>query len=194
MSSFAAHAAAGAAVYMACRRPGPASGRWLAACVVLAMLPDVDYLLWWGWRIHVDPRLTHSLVFCGLAAVCAGWWLRRSAPAAVGPAHLGALCVASGSHLLLDWLVGVHGLPLFWPLLAHEFSAPVGLLPSADRLDPSNYYLWRNLFIEAGVLLPALAAAALAWRHGWRALARRRTALLVPAWAGFVYWSVSLSR
>lgn len=158
------------------------------------MAPDIDYILWWGLGLHVDPRLTHSIAFCMLAALCAWWLLWHRLAASVRRANLGTLMLAGASHLVLDWLVGVHGLPLFWPLLAQEYTSPVGLLPSAGRLDLSNYYLWRNLLIEAGVLLPALAATAVACRQGWRALACRSTALLTPVWAGFVYWSVSLPR
>jgi inner membrane protein len=194
MSSLIAHLATGAAVF-ACRGAslsrGPAH-RLLPACLALAVLPDLDYLAWWLFRVDVEPRITHSMAFVALGAGLAWGACRRDTGS--GAALFGLLLAAAGSHLLLDFLVGVHPAPLAWPLSSQGFSSPFGLLPSAGRLDISNPYLWRNLLIEAGVLGPLLAGAV--------ALRRRRPdQRLGSAWvlgaavcAGFLAWSVSLSR
>ena len=188
MSSLIAHLAAGATAY-ACR-PSPMP-RWLnwpllAACLLLAVLPDLDYLLWWGWRIAVEPRITHSLGFA-LASTGIAWLMLR------GRASGLALFAAAASHEWLDFLVGVHPAPWLWPVAGTPFVSPLGVLPSAGRLDFSNFYLWRNLLIELGLLGPVMLALC----------ATRQPALRLtrPAWLGLatvavvsLAWSLSLPR
>lgn len=194
MSSLFAHLATGAAVF-ACRGTGLANvptRRLLPACLALAVMPDVDYLAWWLFRFNIEPRITHSVAFAALGAALAWMACRRDTDP--GPALFGLLLAAAGSHLLLDFLVGVHPAPLAWPVGSWGFTSPIGLLPSAGRLDIGNPYLWRNLLIEAGVLGPLLAWAV--------ALRRRRPdQRLGYAWllgaavcAGFLGWSVFLPR
>lgn len=102
--------------------------------------------------------------------------------------------LAGLSHLALDFLVGVTPLPLFWPLGPAAFSSPVGILPSAGRVQLSNYYLYRNVLIEVGVLAPLyyVARGLYLGRSGARDRARLLILLLVAGC--FVAWSVSLSR
>ena len=103
------------------------------------------------------------------------------------------LLLATMSHALLDFLVGAHPVPLFWPVNA-GVTAPVGLLPSAGSLDPGNFYLWRNLLIELGVLGPTFALlVALVRRRSLRGLAAWAL-IIAPLWAVFVAWSVRLHR
>jgi inner membrane protein len=72
---------------------------------------------------------------------------------------------AGVSHILLDYLVGVHPSPLFWPISTEVYTCPVGILPSAGALDVRNPYLYRNLGIELGILVPFFSAVALMiWR------------------------------
>ena len=197
MSSVIAHLAAGAAVY-ACRgstlRQAPVPGL-LPACLALAVLPDLDYLAWWLLQVNAEPRLTHSLAFVAAAAGLA-WLACRTAPRGAVPRTglFMVLLAAAASHLLLDFLVGVHPLPLAWPVWHHGVASPIGLLPSAGRLALDNAYLWRNLLIEAGILGP-LIAGAVALRR--RAAGQR----FGPGWwagalvcAGFLAWSASLQR
>ncbi len=56
----------------------------------------------------------------------------------------------------MDLLVGVHPMPLFWPLNSNLIVLPFGVLPSAGKLNIFNHYFWRNLVIESGVLLPII--------------------------------------
>lgn len=165
MSSLIAHLAAGATAY-ACRRASPAPARdvpLLMTCLALAVLPDLDYLLWWGWRVAVEPRITHSLGFAAGSAGLAWLLLRRRCSVRATPLALTLLAAAS-SHEGLDFLVGVHPSPWLWPIDGHAFRFPVGLLPSAGRLDLGNPWLWRNLLIELAVLGPALLALCAARR------------------------------
>jgi hypothetical protein len=197
MSSVIAHLAAGAAVH-ACRgtglRQAPVRGL-LPACLVLAVLPDIDYLAWWLLHMNAEPRVTHSLAFGAAAAGLAWLACRTMQRGAVLRTDLFlVLLAAAASHLLLDFLVGVHPLPLAWPAWRQGFASPIGLMPSAGRLAFNNPYLWRNLLIEAGILGPLMAGAVALRRRpagqrfgsGWW--------LGATVCGGFLAWSASLQR
>lgn len=195
MSSFVGHAGAGAATFLAAYRwSNRASRAVLPAAVALAISPDLDYLALWLLHTHGPLRLTHSLLFCLLAALAAWWLLPRLTAVRHDVRLLLVLSAAACSHLLLDWLVGVHGLPLWWPLDHHAYVSPIGVPPSAGRVDVGNRYFWRNLLIECGVLWPMLLAV-VALCRGVRLRTMLRAGLpVLAAWAVFVAWSVSLSR
>jgi len=61
------------------------------------------------------------------------------------------------SHVFLDFLVGVHKNPILWPFSDKLYSLNHGILPSAGRLSFGNYYFWRNLVVELGILIPMIA-------------------------------------
>ena len=66
------------------------------------------------------------------------------------------------------------------------------LLPSAGRLRIDNFYLWRNLLIETGVLVPIYTLClALAHRRPWQAITRH-AAWLFPLWSLFATWSIRI--
>jgi len=185
MSSLIAHLAVGATAY-ACRRSHASPARdlpLLAACLTLAVLPDLDYLPWWFWRIAVEPRLTHSLAFAVASALLAwlllrGWRGRHG----LGAVPLGCvLLAAAASHDVLDFLVGVHPSPWLWPFDDHVYRSPLGVLPGAGRLDLANFYLWRNLLIELGVLGPVMLALCTA----------RRPDMRLPRLAWIALWVVA---
>ena len=191
MSSIVGHAGAGVAVYL-CSGGLKDRRAWLALpmLVTLAIAPDFDYLAYWIFGIHAEPRFTHSLAFALFASGVA--WLLTRAARQTDPRFAGflACAVAASSHCLLDLLVGVHPVPVFWPLPVAELSAPIGLLPSAGRINMGNFYFWRNLLIECGVLLPVYALCiALA-----RGMAARRIGLgmllACPVWGFFLHWSM----
>lgn len=189
MSSLAGHACAGLAAYLCCNGPARPPSRWaLAAFVLLAVCPDLDYLGVWLLGYAASPRITHSLLF----AVVAALGIQRLARAAGAALPLPWLLVASVSHPLLDLLVGAHPVPLFWPVQA-GVSVP-GLLPSAGALRLGNVYLWRNLLIELGVLLPVYAVLVAMLRGTARRRWRTWALCITPLWLGVVAWSISLSR
>lgn len=194
MSSFVGHALAGAVIHCSGGRSSGPPARWsLPLLVVLAVAPDLDYLLLWLWGLDCDPRISHSLICCLLMSVVA--WLSCLPLCTRGgmrPPGLLAMSLATCSHLLLDLAVGVHGLPILWPLPLAEMSFPLALLPSAGQLRLNNFYLWRNLLIEMGVLLPVYALClALARSAPWRLIART-AAWLTPLWVFFVTWSIRI--
>lgn len=162
--------------------------------VFVAVVPDFDYFALWLFNINPSPRVTHSLAFCLVVSALAwGIAMKLRTSAQPGITFL-ALALASSSHLLLDLLVGVHSLPVFWPFTVGEVSSPVGILPSAGRLSVTNYYLWRNLFIECGVLLPILAALVALFRATPARSVLPMTLFLGPLWLACLVWSVGLDR
>jgi len=191
MSSIAGHAAAGLTAYLCCNRWRNTQSRGTAALfVALAIAPDVDYLAVWLFEYTANPRFTHSLSFA-LALVLIIHRVRsRCVTASV---KFRWLLFAGTSHAFLDLLVGAHPVPLFWPI-GEGVTMPIGVLPSAGSLAPGNFYLWRNLLIELGVLSPAFALLVAVSR---RPPARRPVfwmLVIAPVWALFVVWSVALSR
>ncbi len=192
MSSLIGHAATGAAIYFAHAPAAPPRPRLaLLVLVGLALLPDVDYVPYWLFGIHSEPRWTHSL-FVALAASALAWAATRRRRPGTAPLPFAALALAACSHPLLDLLVGVHPVPLFWPLPLAQAESPFGLLPSAGRLSLTNWFMWRNLLIECAVLLPLYAlGVALARRVAWRRIAVA-AALFGPVWALALAWSIRI--
>lgn len=186
MSSFLAHAAVGVSIGVGRRK----SVSLIASLVVLSWAPDIDYAF---RMLGYEPtvRWTHSFVFVLLVWIAANALaratIRNERISAIAPLFLAALL----SHLLMDFLVGLksYGDPLFWPLSDKTYSSPVGLLPAAGKLDPRNYYLWRNLLIEAGMIGPLLF---LYLQQGRAKLAAIIAAIVIMA--PFLFWSAGLSR
>jgi len=188
MSSLVGHLACGVAVYLAQPAHHRAPRALLPVLVWLAICPDLDYLAFWLWHIDFQPRFSHSIAFAVATSTLAYLALWRwRIPFRV-------LALAALSHPLLDFLVGVHPVPLWWPFSLPEARSPIGLLPSAGRLSFNNAYLWRNLFIECGILLPVLGVLVARARG-----CRLRTApfgvwLVLPLFVGCLLWSLSLHR
>ena len=136
MSSIVGHATAGFTVFLCCRDAHGSSKRMAVIYVVLATCADLDYLAIWGQGYAAHPRVTHSILFALAAPVLARIAL-RSRDASTAP--IAGLLIASLSHPVLDLLVGVHGVPMLWPWRS-EVSFPIGVLPSAGALDPTNYF------------------------------------------------------
>ena len=199
MSSFLGHSLVAYSLFSLDRWKRPSSpwrATWLAWLVVLASAPDIDYLVpALGSRAHQGSRITHSVAFSlilplfsvGVLHFVKGLKSRR---------RLLSMCavLAGLSHLALDFLVGVTPLPLLWPLGSAAFSSPVGILPSAGRIQLSNYYLYRNVLIEVGVLAPLCYVARGLYVNEGGVRHRARVLILLLVAGCFVAWSVSLSR
>lgn len=178
-------------MYLCCNAQRRGSSRWAAVpFVALAVGPDLDYFAVWFSDYGADPRFSHSLLFAIAAAFFVKLTMSRFPAANL---KLSWLLAAGMSHPLLDFLVGAHPVPLFWPFDG-GVSIPVGVLPSAGTLELDNFYLWRNVLIEIGVLGPAFAfLVAASSRRRFRELAACALPIL-PIWAAFLTWSVSLGR
>lgn len=195
MSSIVGHGLAGVAVYLACNRAGDRRTLWaLPAFVFLAVCPDLDYFAIWWWHAQPALRPTHTLLFA-VAASLLMWGL--TAPLrtrSLANVPFPALLLASVSHPLLDLLVGAHGLPLLWPFADRQVALPFGLLPSAGRLTLGNYYLWRNLLIELGILVPLFGVLVAIARGTAPRVLMRSAVFVFPLWLAMLAWSVSLQR
>lgn len=195
MSSIVGHGLAGVAVYLACNRAEDRRALWaLPAFVFLAVCPDLDYLAIWWWHAQPALRLTHTLPFAMAASLLMWALTARLRTESLANVPFPALLLASVSHPLLDLLVGAHGLPLLWPFVDLQVALPFGLLPSAGRLAFGNYYLWRNLLIEIGILAPLLGLLVAVARGTAPRVLVRNAAFVLPLWLAMLAWSVSLQR
>ena len=135
---------------------------WSLWLLIAAWAPDIDYV----WpavhpSAHNGLRVTHSLAFSLiLPGITSVWILLKSrskeAPQIPPSLLMVQVTLASFSHLMLDGLVGVTPLPLLYPWNVELFKLPFGILPSAGKIDVTNYYFYRNLYLELGVLLPCI--------------------------------------
>ena len=190
MSSLIGHVAVGTALYLGhagSRSPYPRMA--LPVLVLLAVLHDFDYFAIWFFGIDTHPRFTHSLAFAVGASLVAWACLKKLAePASRLP--LTVLLMASSSHALLDFLVGVHPVCLFWPLPLPELQFPFGVLPSAGHPNLTNFYFWRNLLIECAVLFPVLACFVAYKRKVTKRKLLMWCAGTLPLWLAALVWSV----
>jgi inner membrane protein len=164
--------------------------------MVLASAPDIDYLIpALSSAAHHGPRITHSIAFSLILPLCTSSVLYLARIPERQRRSLSICALLAGlSHLLLDFLVGVTPLPLLWPLSAAAFVSPFGVLPSAGRIHVFNYYFYRNLLIEVGILAPALYIARGLYRGEINIENKTRIILLLMIAVGFTTWSVCLSR
>lgn len=199
MSSFLGHSLAAYSLFSLDRRERPSTlwrAVWLGWLVALASAPDIDYLVpALASPAHRGSRITHSVAFSLILPLSSVGVLYFVNGLKSQRRLLSVCAVLAGlSHLVLDFLVGVTPLPLLWPLDSAAFASPVGVLPSAGRIRLSNYYLYRNVLIEVGVLAPVYYVARGLYLGEVSARNRVRMLILLLASGCFVAWSVSLSR
>jgi inner membrane protein len=199
MSSFLGHSLAAYSLASAVRQSlASPSGRlsWPVWLIALASAPDIDYLIpALNSSAHHGVRITHSIAFSLILPLCTGvaLYLARSPEPQCRSLSICA-AMAGLSHLVLDFLVGVTPLPLLWPLGDAAFVSPIGILPSAGRIRVLNYYFYRNLLIELGVLAPILYVARGLYRRELSVENRARIIALLFIAGCFIAWSAALSR
>jgi inner membrane protein len=190
MSSLIGHAIAG---YSASRfGTRPKYILWTGWLLFAAIAPDIDYILQWVFGIRFPIRYTHSIGFC--LAFSALTLLCLKLAKAPGLRILAVqILLASFSHLFLDLMVGVYPNPWLWPLSPHTFSLPFGILPSAGKISFFNRYMYRNLLIELGIILPVLfALKSIKENHGRSIF--KSVAIWSIIWIPFIFWGFSLKR
>lgn len=154
MASIIGHSITGAVIFLhADNNPNKQHHAWFFWLIALAVFPDTEYLFLWLFGVQFDIRITHSVAFCSVLPTFTMAYLKFSANEDYKKLGIQAFG-ASYSHIVLDMLVGVSPLPLLWPLSDQLFKLPFGILPSAGRISLTNKYFYRNLIIEAGILLP----------------------------------------
>jgi inner membrane protein len=122
---------------------GRDSSRLVAACVALAIAPDLDFvpgLLLAGRPSLYHQGASHSLSVALAASLAVAWLLARGRTDL--PRVWLALFAAWASHLALDWL-GTDsrlpiGIPLFWPFSDATWISPVAILPGIRHALPGR--------------------------------------------------------
>lgn len=206
MSSFIGHSLAGLTTYAATQplqtdQPNEttfSNQRWLIWLLVIASLPDIDYLIPTLRLQHAGQtlRITHSLIGVLLVPACTilVLWLLGKRGRNLNVQSL-QLILVSLSHLVLDLLVGVFPLPLLYPFSEEVFRLPFGLLPSAGRIQLPNYFFYRNLLIELGVLVPLSISLLLSTRNPTRSRTRLFSIAAGLIISGcFMRWAATLTR
>ncbi len=199
MSSFLGHSLTAYSLFSLDRLERPSTlwrAVWLAWLVVLASAPDIDYLVpALASPAHQGSRITHSIALSMALPLFTVGVLYFVKSLKSQRRFLYVCAVLAGlSHLAQDFLVGVTPLPLLWPLSSMAFASPVGVLPSAGRIQISNYYLYRNLLIEIGVLAPVYYVARGVYLGEISTRNRAKVLILLLVAGCFVAWSISLSR
>ncbi len=195
MSSIFGHSLIGATLYAGGKKAGAkVSVFWLAIVIFLAVAPDLDYLFYWITSSKSDFRVTHSLMFC-LGLGMGIWLLRFCSPslrASAPPAWV--IVAACLTHPLMDLLVAVKPNPWLWPFSDRVYALSFGVLPSAGQLSLPNYYLWRNLLLEFGALMPVSILIYATARKRLRDIPAWGWALLVASIIGFGVLGFMLER
>jgi inner membrane protein len=160
---------------------------WLIWLIIIASFPDLDYVI---PSFHVSAnnglRITHSIAFSLIPAIATLliFWLLQISKNQIIIYTLSAI-LAGCSHLILDLLVGVTPVPLLFTFSEYKFKLPLGILPSAGKIDLGNYYFYRNLFLELGVFLPLILALYLLRRSRINLLLKTGLLLLLFSCSGY---------
>ncbi len=205
MSSFIGHSLASLTIYLTTteiqlnRQPQLVKHNllWLMWLVVIASAPDIDYLIPnlilqdAGHRI----RTTHSFIGVSIVPACTilALWLSGDRGKDFR-LHAGQSILAGLSHLLLDLLTGVLPLALLYPYLK-VFRLSFGLLPSAGKIQLTNYLFYRNILIELGIFVPLLISSILMIRDS--ALFGKYRYIIISGFlvsTYFIIWASTLSR
>jgi len=166
---------------------------WLSWLVICALFPDIDYVFIKLQSAHNNGiRITHSIAFSLILPVITIIFLlfKRNKEIKVKSIQV---ILAGTSHLALDILVGVTPAPLLFPLSNTAVKLPIGILPSAGAINIFNYYFYRNLIIELGILAP-ICYLLFKVNSSTLVLNRLKIAVLLVIFLSCVFWSLSLNR
>ena len=159
----------------------------------VAILPDVNYVALWILGTQTIFAYSHSIGFIMILPTLSVLFLKYRREQDLTKKTL-QLLAASFSHLVLDLLVGVLPKAYLWPFYGKKIKLPFGILPSAGKLDWLNYYLYRNLLIELGILLPFIGMIRLFIKRRETEYFLIKQSLLIFIWITFLIWGISLSR
>ncbi len=199
MSSVFGHSLAAIAIYSTSSNTDSKLNQiaWLGWLIFVALVPDLDHFFpILHQSANNNIRITHTILFCSIlpAITTLLLWILRSRGHELKTRTIQVFS-AGLSHLVLDMLVGIAGFYLLWPFSDFKPKLPFGLLPSAGKLALDNYYLYANLVLELGVLLP-LFYISIVISKGWRTVWKKRWSmggcLLVCLW--FMRMSFNLVR
>lgn len=202
MSSVIGHTITSLGIYATTQPPKKRTWHdvlWPGWLMFVALAPDLDYFfpsLYLRDASLGILRLTHSLAGCLLLPLLTCLALSRLKLTRETRWLCAVQVVLAGlSHLAMDMLVGVASLPLLWPLTAQRFRLPFGILPSGPAFRLDNVYMYRNLLMEVGVLVPLYAGVYLA--RFAKLDGRRRILGSAALWLcslAFMGWAYTLAR
>lgn len=199
MSSFIGHSLAALSTYFV-EQPASFKSRkyWLVWLIIIASAPDIDHVI---PSLHLTAnsqliRITHSILLSLVLPACTIIWLIFCGfKGRILLLRSQQVILAGLSHLVLDLLTGVNRLPLLWPFSTENFKLSFGLLPSAGGINIFNYFLYRNLLIELGVLVPLVFCSYLInnFKINNRQEIIKLIGLLLISIC-FMFWAFSLER
>ncbi|HNT76638.1 MAG TPA: metal-dependent hydrolase [Anaerolineae bacterium] len=203
MSSFIGHTLTSLGVYATTQSPQKPAWRdllWLGWLTFVALAPDLDYVIpaLYALRASMEDglRVTHSLVGCLVFPLLTlPVLMRLKLTQETRRRYVIQVFLAGLSHIVLDMLVGVWPLPLLWPFTSRRFALPFGILPSAPSFRLDNPYMYRNLLMEVGILIPLYAGVYLL-RFG-KGAGWKRYGSIAVLWlcsVGFMGWAFTLAR
>lgn len=166
---------------------------WQICLVACAFAPDIDYVIPSLNSINNDGlRITHTIAFSLITPIFLIFFLFLFKRKNVFSYGFQAI-LAGFSHLFLDLLVGSRqGDPLFYPLSRQKIVLPFGILPSAGEIRFSNYFFYRNLLLELGILVPVFI---LILYFANKVKINKLSAIgLLCIFAASLYWSINLKR
>ncbi len=195
MSSFIGHSLAAVTISYLDKRESidKPSIVWQIWLICTALAPDIDYLIVRLQSSSNGVRITHSLIvslIIPLLTIMVLIIIERNKSRWV--ILSGQVALAGLSHVLLDLLVGVTPEPVLWPISSIAIKLPLGILPSAGKIDLKNYYFYRNLLIEGGILIP-ISCLIISVKNGYK-LSRWVSLTLIGVLIFFLAWSTNLPR
>jgi len=167
--------------------------KWTLWILLVAIFPDINYIALWILGTQTVFEYSHSVGFVIILPVLIILYLKYKQEQYLAGKAL-QLFMASFSHLLLDLLVGVLPKAYLWPFYKEKFTLPFGILPSAGKLDWDNYYLYRNLFIEFGILVPFILIMYIINKRSQIRYFYLTLLLIVHIWIPFLFWGMGLYR
>ncbi|MGC1308914.1 MAG: metal-dependent hydrolase [Phormidesmis sp.] len=102
--------------------------------LLVANLPDLDFLpqLLTGINVHRGP--SHSLSAAFIVSTILAWVIQRARPQFSYKALFLLTFAIYGSHLLFDFFTaGGSGIPLLWPFSAQPFISPFSVFPGVHH-------------------------------------------------------------
>ena len=161
MSTPIGHSLAGVSVYfLSGRRFSSPGWKALFFCIVVACLPDIDFLpgFFVGNINYFHHRCTHSLFFA-LVVSLGVWFVSRKS----GGIKWGLLTfILILSHLAVDYAAidrtAPFGMPLLWPFSGEYFYSKYAFLPEVWRessvASVFNRHNLRTVIVELAVFIP----------------------------------------
>ncbi len=192
MSSLIGHSIIGLSVSRLSKNK-TSSWKWALWIMFLAIFSDINYIALWILGTQSIFIYSHSIGFVIILPILSILFLKYRGVQNLVSKSL-QLFIAAFSHLLLDLLVGVFPKAYLSPFYSGKLILPFGVLPSAGKLDLQNYYLYRNLLIELGILLPFIGIIYLLKKRRETEYFLIKQSLLILIWIPFLIWGISLYR